>query len=127
MIAAIMVFLGGGAGSMCRYILARHLNGNISSDMHFPWGTFAANTLSCLILGLLIEKLDRNPALEIYKWFFIAGFCGGFSTFSSFIWEWIVYARNNMYTEGVIYISLSFFAGIASMFTGMFLYKNYTG
>lgn len=127
MSTAFFVFLGGGAGSVCRYILGRHLNGNIFSDMHFPWGTFAANTLSCLILGLLIEKLDRNPGLEIYRWLFIAGFCGGFSTFSSFIWEWIAYARNNMYSEGIIYILASFIAGTVSMIIGMYLYKSFPG
>jgi CrcB protein len=127
MTGVLLVFLGGGAGSVCRYILGKHLNENISATMHFPWGTFLANTLSCLILGLLIEKLDRNTEPEIYRWLLVAGFCGGFSTFSSFIWEWLAYARMQMYTEGIVYILLSFIAGTASLITGMYLYKNILG
>lgn len=124
MTSLILVFIGGGMGSVCRYMLTKYTNTSISAGVQFPWGTFLANLLSCLILGLLIEKLDRNPTLEAYRWLFIAGFCGGFSTFSSFIWEWITYTRNNLYMEGIFYIGLSFIVGTACMLLGMFLYKN---
>lgn len=124
MTSVLLVFTGGGIGSVCRFLLTKHLQANVSAGVQFPWGTFFANLLSCLILGLLIEKLDRNPTLETYRWLFIAGFCGGFSTFSSFIWEWISYTKNNLFLEGMLYVGLSFIAGTAFMLLGMNLYKH---
>jgi CrcB protein len=74
-----MVGLGGAAGSLLRYAI-----GLITTS---PWGTFTANILACFCLGFLVALRDQQP-IQLLMWPLLAiGFCGGLSTFSSFILE----------------------------------------
>lgn len=79
-----MVFIGGGLGSICRYGIAKLLQ---PYELIFPWATFIANLLSCIILGALIGWFAKNTATPSYKLLWLTGFCGGFSTFSTFTYE----------------------------------------
>lgn len=79
----LMIFLGGGVGSLLRYgvgeLTAWFYNGK------FPMGTLFANVLSCFILGCLAEIwLNRNLENPVVNYLFVIGLCGGFSTFSAF-------------------------------------------
>ena len=84
MTAWIFVFFGGGLGSICRYYLARHFNYTGQEYIIFPYGTLIANILSCFILGFLIQKQISNHLTENLRLLLATGFCGGFSTFSTF-------------------------------------------
>ena len=75
------VFIGGGLGSICRYGLARLF---VLKDWNFPLATLVANTLACLVLGYLIGLGLKNNLSDTAKWLLVTGFCGGFSTFSTF-------------------------------------------
>lgn len=77
----LLVFLGGGAGSIARYALSVGL-GPIGG--RWPLATLAANALACLILGWV---LAATPASDTRRWLLATGFCGGFSTFSTFTAE----------------------------------------
>ncbi len=77
----VLVFLGGGLGSICRYGLAHLLQVH---KLTFPLATLLANALSCIILGLLVGLSLRGQVSETYKFLLMTGFCGGFSTFSTF-------------------------------------------
>ena len=80
------LFIGGGFGTLLRYGLSKI--GNPWSD-HFFWGTFSVNIIGCLLLGLIIGLSYKNPALAsapLYS-FLAIGFCGGFTTFSTFAFE----------------------------------------
>lgn len=77
------VFLGGGLGSLARFLTTKLSYRYISSD--FPFGTFIANVVACLLLAVLVVSF--SPKENEYPWiqpFLIVGFCGGFSTFSTF-------------------------------------------
>ena len=76
----LFVFLGGGLGSLCRYALARVIPDNAT----FLYGTFIANVLSSLLLGIIVGFGLKNNMTTDARLFFITGFCGGFSTFSTF-------------------------------------------
>lgn len=77
----LLVFLGGGLGSICRFGIAHLL---APYKPAFPWATFLANTLSCLFLGWLVGLSLRGQVSDSYKLLLMTGFCGGFSTFSTF-------------------------------------------
>jgi len=78
------VFLGGGLGSLCRYGIARWLS---RYAFAFPWATLAANVLACVVLGFLIGLDVQNKTSTSARLLIMTGFCGGFSTFSTFTAE----------------------------------------
>ena len=79
--AYLFVFIGGGLGSICRYGIAQILS---QYNFHFPWATFTANALSCIILGALVGWSLKEGMTDSTKLLLLTGFCGGFSTFSTF-------------------------------------------
>jgi CrcB protein len=79
----ILVFLGGGLGSLLRFELGGFVQSRIGPA--FPWGTFAVNALGCFAIGVLATWFDeRGAAGSETRLFLIAGLLGGFTTFSSF-------------------------------------------
>lgn len=82
----LSVFLGGGFGSVCRYGIAKLL---APYQYVFPYATLLANILSCIILGYFTAWALKSELSESFKVFFMVGFCGGFSTFSTFTNETI--------------------------------------
>ncbi|NNC81998.1 MAG: fluoride efflux transporter CrcB [Flavobacteriales bacterium] len=84
--AIIAVFLGGGIGSLCRFLVS--LGVLRLSPSAFPWGTLTANVLSCVIMaGGLYYFADKLPEGSWQRLFIVVGLCGGFSTFSTFSLE----------------------------------------
>ncbi len=84
----IVFYVGAGScvGGVARYLLSRAIGESTSSV--FPWGTLAVNLLGCLLIGVIYGWLDRGHTLnEGLKAFLTVGFCGGFTTFSTFIYE----------------------------------------
>lgn len=81
------VFIGSGLGGACRFLCSRWIQSLVPQAL-FPWGTFAVNVAGCFIIGLLYGIFDRgallNPELRMLL---TVGFCGGFTTFSTFINE----------------------------------------
>jgi len=79
----LYVGLGGMLGSMARYAL--HLLISSRSLSVFPWGTFTVNITGCLLIGVLVGMESRHVIInDPLKWLLITGFCGGFTTFSTF-------------------------------------------
>ncbi|MFI5150869.1 MAG: fluoride efflux transporter CrcB [Bacteroidia bacterium] len=111
----VIVFIGGGAGSMARYGIALLIR-KLGLD-HFPVATLLSNVFSCLIVAIalyyLSEQMILQPALRLLL---ITGFCGGFSTFSAFSYETIQLLRD----KHVYLALLNVFLNIAICFTLLF-------
>jgi CrcB protein len=118
---ALMVFLGGGLGSLARYGLSMGLQSYKPSN--FPMATLAANVLSCLILGLAVGYFaDKINSSEL-KAFIVIGFCGGFSTFSTFSNESLELLKSGNYIVAVLNVLISIILCFAILFALGFLKK----
>ena len=117
----ILVFLGGGIGSSLRYWIGKHLN---SYETGIPYGTFAANIAGSLIIGIILGLALKNNSLSQNTILFLAtGFCGGFTTFSTFAYENHVFLKAGDFMSFALYTCGSFVIGFAAVFLGMWLVK----
>jgi CrcB protein len=102
--AFLLVFLGGGIGSLCRYALGLLLQPHTA---RFPWATLAANGLACLVLGVLTGLSMHGKLNDQHRLLFATGFCGGFSTFSTFTNETWGLWQNGQPEEALLNVVLS--------------------
>lgn len=117
----LLVFLGGGVGSALRFIIGKYLN---SSDTGIPYGTFAANIIGSFLIGIILGLAVKQNSLSENQILFLAtGFCGGFTTFSTFAYENHVFLKTGDFTSFAIYTIASFVIGFLAVFAGIFLVK----
>lgn len=110
-------FLGGAA----RYAVSLLMK-NMSKGI--PWATLAANLLGCLLIGMLWAFLDRSTgANSSWTLFLMTGFCGGFTTFSSFSKEALMMLQLGNYWNFAFYVALSVVVGIALVALGYSLIR----
>ncbi len=114
---AVLVFLGGGAGSICRFAINHWLS---RYNLVFPWATFIANALSCIVFGVVAALALRGAiANPQYRLLLLTGFCGGFSTFSTFSNETYVLMTNGEWLYASVNILLSVLVCLFCIYLGM--------
>ncbi|MDY8134139.1 fluoride efflux transporter CrcB [Aquimarina sp. 2201CG5-10] len=117
----LLVFIGGGTGSIARYLISKYLN---SSSSGIPYGTFTANILGSLFIGIILGLALKNNVISQNAVTLLAtGFCGGFTTFSTFAYENHMLLKSGDLINFFIYAIGSFVMGFLFVFLGMFLVK----
>lgn len=106
----LLVLLGGGIGAVLRYLISTFINKSF-----MPWGTFTVNVLGCFVFGLLVSFLSQ------YKLLLLTGFCGGFTTFSTFASEsaHLFTGTGKDFLHGLVYLTSSVVLGVLAIFVGL--------
>lgn len=120
---AILVFIGGGLGALSRYLvslLAARVWG-----AGFPFGTLSANMAGVFLIGLFFGLTERHLALSgPARLFFVTGFLGGLTTFSSFGWETVKLATDGLFGLSLTNLLVNNLAGLALVIAGMWLGRS---
>ncbi len=117
----LLVFFGGGIGSILRYIISKNFD---SYFQHFFLGTFLVNSIGCLIIGLVLgvsfksDYLSQNQILLLST-----GFCGGFTTFSTFAFQNHSLLKSGDLLHFSIYTISSIVVGVIAVALGLWLSK----
>ena len=118
----LLVFLGGGIGSSCRFLISNILNNNFKS-FHYL-GTFSVNVIGCIIIGIVMGFLQKeNNFNQNYLLLFSSGFCGGFTTFSAFANENLDLIKSGNFSVFFFYVISSVIFGIAAAYLGYLIVK----
>lgn len=121
----ILVGIGGFLGSICRYWSASLFTRVFPSP--FPYGTLIVNITGCLLIGIFYGLSEHyrwfNPSLRILL---TTGFCGGFTTFSSFAYENVSLLQTSHYLAFALYCVASVLLGLLAVLAGLALVKIVT-
>ena len=111
----LLVGAGSFAGGVLRYLVSILMK----NQSGFPWSTFIVNISGCLIIGLLWGLTSRLHTLSpAFTLFLMTGFCGGFTTFSTFSKEGLTLLQTNNYILFTLYTIGSVVLGIAAVALG---------
>ena len=119
----LLVGAGGFIGSVLRYLI----NVFVEKVMHstFPLGTFIANVLGCLIIGLVFGIAEKGNLMNAeWRLFLTVGFCGGFTTFSAFAYNNLNLLKDNSWSYLFVNIGGSLVVGILAVYLGIILVRS---
>lgn len=115
----LYVGLGGGTGSILRFLTSK-IVAKYAHDYFLFLGTFAANIIGCFLIGVLSGwMLANQPDNQPFRLLFIVGFCGGYTTFSTFAFENLRLLELGQWTLLTGYTLCSVVLGIAAVWIGM--------
>jgi CrcB protein len=106
----VMVAAGGFVGAPSRYLLDRAVNRRVESDL--PWGTFLVNVSGSFVLGLLTGLTLGNHLSPVAKALLGTGFCGAYTTFSTFTFETVRLLEVGQYLEAALNAGVSVVVGL---------------
>jgi CrcB protein len=121
----VLIAVGGAAGSLLRYLIGGAVQR--MSAAGFPIGTMFVNVSGCFLVGILVRQFLNMQVSPELRAFLIVGFCGGFTTFSTFSAETLGLIEGGEYGRATIYVLLSVVLCLAATFMGMTAMKLLAG
>jgi CrcB protein len=113
----LLIALGGAAGSVLRYLLGGAVQRSTGSG--FPIGTMVVNISGCFLIGILVRQFLNMQLSNDLRALLIVGFCGGFTTFSTFSAETLALIEGGEYSRATGYVFLSVILCLLATLTGM--------
>lgn len=118
----LMIFLGGGFGSILRYIVAKSITQQFETS--FPLGTLTVNVVGSFLIGLILASLEKYHWHPSLGYLLVTGFCGGFTTFSTFAYENYVQLKSDNYLAVFSYTFISLLWGFSATWFGFFVMRK---
>jgi fluoride exporter len=115
----ILFIIGSGSflGGIARYLISRFIQNSLISS--FPFGTIVVNIIGCFLIGLFYGISERGNMMNAeWRMFLTVGFCGGFTTFSTFAYENVSLLRDGSFFLFALYTGLSVFLGLLATYLG---------
>ena len=113
----LLIALGGAGGSVLRYVLGAAVQRSSSSG--FPIGTMVVNVSGCFLIGILVRQFMNMQLSHDLRALLIIGFCGGFTTFSTFSAETLALIEGGEYARATTYVLLSVGLCLLATLAGM--------
>lgn len=110
----VRVGLGGALGSVARYVLSHFVAK--TWIVAFPWGTLVVNVAGCLLVGFLSGLVSASPST--WRLLLVTGFCGGFTTFSTFASESVGLVNSGQAVLAALNVGISVAVGVAAVYGG---------
>jgi len=117
----VFIGLGGGLGSISRYLAQMFIYKYLPGI--FPVGTFLVNVTGCLLIGFLYGLHESHSISSEWRFFLITGFCGGYTTFSTFSYESLELLKQGNYLYFFTYVFLSITLGLLAAALGFIIAK----
>lgn len=119
----LLIGAGGFIGSVSRYLVSQLLQKTFETT--FPIGTMAVNILGSFIIGIIYALSEKSEILTPELRMFLAvGFCGGFTTFSSFAYENFNMLSLQQFLYSTLYVALSLILGLVAVYLGVQLIRS---
>ncbi|HCX23035.1 MAG: fluoride efflux transporter CrcB [Flammeovirgaceae bacterium] len=114
----IYVAIGGALGSVSRYLMGILMTSQLASP--YPYATLSVNLAGSLLIGILSGIFIKSGS-PITQFMLITGFCGGFTTFSTFSLDGLKLLESGEFTPFILYVSISIVGGLLLCFGGFWL------
>ncbi len=115
----LIVLLGGGLGSVCRYGFSVQAAKWFGGD--FPIGTLGVNLAGCFLIGFIFALAERSIVPPAFRLFIVTGFLGGLTTFSTYALECANFSRNGCFLKALTGIALNNLGGLVLAGLGLWL------
>lgn len=113
----LLIALGGAAGSLLRYLIGGAVQRSSASG--FPIGTLFVNVAGCFLIGIFVRALLNMQLSAELRALLVVGFCGGFTTFSTFSFEAVGLIEGGEYARAATYVMASVVLCLLATMAGM--------